>query len=186
MRRGHRRGCIRERDEMTVQDLISGMLREDGGFQKAFRSILTDELNMSLNEFCQLSGVSQSTMYKILEDKREPNLKTVRQVIKALRLLSEPEGSHFIAVIAYSSVLEVLPRTVDMGGGLTVTLREYPVSTVEDAIIAAVRAERDGALGVVCAPIVAPTVEKIISIPVSRVIPTTSILLAIDRLKDMI
>ena len=51
---------------MTVSDLINGMLREDGGFQKAFRSILDDELNMSLNEFCQLSGISQSTMYKIL------------------------------------------------------------------------------------------------------------------------
>ena len=55
---------------MTVSDLINGMLREDGGFQKAFRSILDDELNMSLNEFCQLSGISQSTMYKILEDKK--------------------------------------------------------------------------------------------------------------------
>ncbi len=170
---------------MTVSDLIAGMLREDGGFQKAFRNILNDELNMSLNEFCQLSGISQSTMYKILEDKREPNLKTVRQVIKALRLLSEPEDSHFIAVIAFNSVLETLPHTVDMDG-LDVTLREYPVSTVEDAIIAAVRAERDGALGVVCAPIVAPTVEKILSIPVSRVIPTTSVQLAIDRLRNMI
>lgn len=170
---------------MTVSDLIAGMLREDGGFQKAFRNILNDELNMSLNEFCQLSGISQSTMYKILEDKREPNLKTVRQVIKALRLLSEPEDSHFIAVIAFNSVLETLPRTVDMDG-LDVTLREYPVSTVEDAIIAAVRAERDGALGVVCAPIVAPTVEKILSIPVSCVIPTTSVQLAIDRLRNMI
>jgi len=66
--------------------------------------------------------------------------------------------------------------------GTTVLVKEYPVSTVEDAIIAAVRAERDGALGVVCAPIVAPTVEKILSIPVSRVIPTDSVTLAMDRL----
>ncbi len=170
---------------MTVSDLIAGMLREDGGFQKAFRGILDDELNMSLNEFCQLSGISQSTMYKILEDKREPNLRTVRQVIKSLKILMEPEGSHFIAVIAFTTVLENLPKSIDMDG-LTVSVREYPVSTVEDAIIAAVRAERDGALAVVCAPIVAPTIEKILSIPVSRVIPTTSVLLAIDRLKDLI
>ena len=170
---------------MTVADLISGMLREDGGFQKAFRSILDDELNMSLNEFCQLSGISQSTMYKILEDKREPNLRTVRQVIKSMKVLMEPEDSHFIGVIAFTAVLENLPKSIDMDG-LTVNVREYPVSTVEDAIIAAVRAERDGALAVVCAPIVAPTIEKILSIPVSRVIPTTSVLLAIDRLKDMV
>lgn len=170
---------------MTVADLISGMLREDGGFQKAFRSILDDELNMSLNEFCQLSGISQSTMYKILEDKREPNLRTVRQVIKSLKIIMEPEESHFIAVVASNMVVENLPKTIDLDG-LTVSIREYPVSTVEDAIIAAVRAERDGALGVVCAPIVAPTIEKILAIPVSRAIPYASILKAIDRLKDLI
>ncbi len=171
---------------MTVSDLISGMLREDGGFQKAFRSILDDELGMSLNEFCQLSGISQSTMYKILEDKREPNLRTVRQVIKALKILMEADDSHFIAVIASTTVVENLPRTIEMDGGVVISVREYPVSTVEDAIIAAVRAERDGALGVVCAPIVAPTIEKILAIPVSRVIPTSSVVLAIDRLRDFI
>ena len=165
---------------MTVSDLIAGMLREDGGFQKAFRSILDDELGMSLNEFCQLSGISQSTMYKILEDKREPNLRTVRQVIKALKILMEADDSHFIAVIASTTVVENLPKTIEMEGGLTINIREYPVSTLEDAIIAAVRAERDGA------PIVAPTVERILSIPVSRVIPTNSVVLAIDRLKDFI
>ena len=170
---------------MTVSDLISGMLREEGGFQKAFRSILEDELNMSLNEFCQISGVSQSTMYKILEDKREPNLRTVRQVIKSLKIIMEPEESHFIAVVASNMVVENLPKIIDLDG-LTVSIREYPVSTVEDAIIAAVRAERDGALGVVCAPIVAPTIEKILAIPVSRAIPYASILKAIDRLKDLI
>ncbi len=170
---------------MTIADLISGMLREEGGFQKAFRDILDDELNMSLNEFCQVSGVSQSTMYKILEDKREPNLRTVRQVIKSLKILMEPEDSRFIAIIAHTMVLENLPQSFDLDG-LTVAVREYPVSTVEDAIIAAVRAEKDGALGVVCSPIVAPTVEKILSIPVSRAIPTTSVLVAIDRLKDLI
>lgn len=171
---------------MTVSDLIAGMLREDGGFQKAFRNILNEELDMSLNEFCQLSGISQSTMYKILEDKREPNLRTVRQVIKALKILTDADGSRFVAVIASTTVVENLPRTISIDGGTVINIREYPVSTVEDAIIAAVRAERDGALGVVCAPIVAPTIEKILSIPVSRVIPTSSVTLAIDRLREFI
>ena len=170
---------------MTVSDLIAGMLREDGGFQKALRNILEDELGMTLNEFCQASGLSQSTMYKIMEDNREPNLRTVRQVIKSLKVLMEADDSHFIAVIASTNVVENLPRAIDLDG-LVVNVREYPVSTVEDAIIASVRAERDGALGVVCAPIVAPTIEKILSIPVSRVIPTSSVMLAIDRLKDFI
>ena len=69
-----------------------------------------------------------------------------------------------------------------MVNGHEISVHEYPVATLEDAIIAAVRAERDGALGLICAPIVAPTVEKILSIPVSRVIPTSSIGVAMERL----
>ena len=136
---------------------------------------------MTLNEFCQASGVSQSTLYKVMEGGREPNLRTGRQVVKAIKMLSTADDSRFIAIIAASTALENIPRTIDING-MMVHLREYPVLTLEDAILAAVRAERDGALGLVCAPIVAPTVEKILSIPVSRVIPTTSIQIAIEHL----
>lgn len=170
---------------MTVADLIAGMLREDGGFSKAFRHILDEEICMSLNEFCRTTGISQSTVYKIMEEGREPNLRTVRQIVKALKLMEGSDESRFIAVIAGTTVVENLPRTMDLDG-MTVGIREYPVSTVEDAIIAAVHAERDGALGVVCAPIVAPTVEKILSIPVSRVIPTTSVMEAIEHMGYLI
>jgi predicted transcriptional regulator len=169
---------------MTVSDLVAGMLREEGGFQKALKSILDDELNMSMTEFCQFSGVSASTMYKILEDRREPNLRTIRQIVKALKILTAGDEGNFIAVIANTTVTDNLPEKITMENGMEISIHDYPVSTVEDAIIAAVRAERDGALGVVCAPIVAPTVERILSIPVSRVIPQSSVMLAIDRLKD--
>ena len=166
---------------MTVDDLITGMLREEGGFQIAMRNILDEELKMSLNEFCHATGHSQSTMYKVMECGREPNLRTARQVIKALRILNKPEDSRFIAIIAASTALENVPKSVIVNGH-EISVHEYPVATLEDAIIAAVRAERDGALGLICAPIVAPTVEKILSIPVSRVIPTSSIGVAMERL----
>ena len=166
---------------MPVNDLITGMLREEGGFQIALRNILKEELQMTLNEFCEASQISKSTLYKVMEGGREPNLRTVRQVVSAIRILSTSEDSRFIAVIAASNALENVPKTIDING-MVVKVHEYPVMTLEDAIIAAVRAERDGALGLVCAPIVAPTVEKILSIPVSRVIPTESINVALQRL----
>ncbi len=168
---------------MTVDDLITGMLREEGGFQIAFRNILDEELNMTLNEFCQMFGLSPSTLYKVMEGEREPNLRTVREIVKALKLISVPNDSRFIALIANSTAMENVPETVKVNG-MDVSVREYPVSTLEDAIIAAVRAERDGAIGLVCAPIVAPTVEKILSIPVSRVIPAESIPKAIGKLAE--
>ena len=170
---------------MTVDDLIAGMLKEEGGFQKALRSMLNDELEISLRECWVVVGLSPSTMYKVLEEKREPNIRTIRKVVKALRELTGPMGDHFIAIIASNVSMDGLPEVTQVSGK-TVPLREYPVNTVEDAIIAAVRAERDGALAVICAPIVAPTIEKILTIPVSRVIPTVSILRAIERLENII
>ena len=167
---------------MPINDLVSGMLKEEGGFQKALKDILENELNMTVNEFCRLTGVSQSTMYKILEEKREPNLRTVRMIIKAVKAVSEPDTNDYIAVIASHIVFENLQKTIEVNGR-TVILKEYPVATVEDAIIASVRAERDGALAIICAPIVAPTVEKIVSIPVATVVPTNSIMRAIDKVK---
>ncbi len=171
---------------MTVQDLISNMLREEGGFQKSFRSILDDELKISLNEFCQVSGISQSTMYKILEEKREPNLRTVRQIIKALNVLYHRGSEKFVAVIAAPSFMENMPKTLESGTNGLVSVREYPVGTVEDAIIASVRAERDGALGVICAPIVGNTVEKILSVPVFPLFPFESVLKALESIKTQL
>ena len=168
---------------MSVNDLISGMLKEEGGFQKALKDVLENDFNMTVNEFCRRTGISQSTMYKILEEKREPNLRTVRMIVKAVKQISEPDSDDYIAVIASHIVFENLQKRIDVNGR-TVILKEYPVATVEDAIVAAVRAERDGALAIVCAPIVAPTVEKIVSIPVSTVVPTNSIMRAVDRVKN--
>ncbi|MDR3075568.1 MAG: transcriptional regulator [Candidatus Methanoplasma sp.] len=140
---------------------------------------------MSLSEFCTKSGVSQSTMYKILEEKREPNLRTIRQIIHAINILSRPDDDNFVAVIASSTFMKSLPRTMDVDGR-TINIKEYTISTVEDAIIAAVRAERDGALAIVCAPIIALTVEKILRIPVSPVMPLGSVLKALDVIKGIV
>lgn len=167
----------------ALDDLIAGMIREEGGFQKALKRVIENDLHMTVNEFSRATGISQSTMYKILEDQREPNLRTARAIIRAVKIMTSDTDQMFIAVIASHQVLQVLGKET-MIDGRPVKLTEYPVSTVEDAIIMAVRAERDGAIGVICAPIVAPTIERILTIPVSPVIPTDSISVAIDRLKS--
>lgn len=169
-----------------VNELAAGMLRKEGGFQESLKKILAEDLHISVNEFCRSSGLSTSTMYKILEEQREPNLRTVRTIIRAIRRLSVSEGGHFVAVIASRPVLESIEERVMMVNGEEIRVREYLASTMEDAIVASVKAEREGALAVVCAPIIAPTVEKILTIPVSVVIPGKSIIRAIERLKDQI
>jgi predicted transcriptional regulator len=73
---------------------------------------------------------------------------------------------------------EVIERSVQIGNE-SVRVRDYPASTVEDAIVAAIRAEREGAVAVVCAPIVSPTIEKVLDIPIALIDPKDSMLDAV-------
>ena len=94
----------------AVDDLIAGMVREEGGFQKALRRVMENDLHMTVNEFSRATGIPQSTMYKILEDQREPNLRTARAIIRAVKIMSAESGQNFIAVIASHHVLQVLEK----------------------------------------------------------------------------
>ena len=60
-----------------------------------------------------------------------------------------------------------------------ITIREYSATSMEEAIVAAIKAERDGAKALVCAPIVSPTVEKVLTIPVTAIMPRDSLIEAI-------
>ena len=144
------------------------------------RKVLSQDMEMSVNEFCTKTGISPSTIYKILQERREPNLRTVRSVMRAVRQIEKTPQGPFVAVIAARGVLNRIEERIVQVGDKTLRVKEYPAQTMEEAIIAAVLAERDGALAVVCAPIIAPTVEKILTIPVSVVIPRDSVLRAIE------
>ncbi|HUL38982.1 MAG TPA: helix-turn-helix domain-containing protein [Methanomassiliicoccales archaeon] len=163
-----------------VDELIIGILRGPEGFKNSLKKILDEDLKMSVNDFCVRTGLSPSTIYKIMQEKREPNLRTVRSVLRAVRTLEKQPSGPFIAVIASRGVLNKMEERIVQVADKSVKVKEYPAQTMEDAIIAAVMAERDGALAVVCAPIVAPTVEKILTVPVSVVIPRDSVLRAIE------
>lgn len=137
------------------------------------------ELDVSAREFCKISGIPQSTLYKILSGHREPNITTLRQILKTIKQI-EGSDEGFIAIIAARPVLDKIHEKKMRIGDKLLTLREYSATNMEDAIIAAVRAERDGAAALVCAPIVSPTVEKLLSIPVAAIIPRDSITEAIE------
>jgi len=163
-----------------VNDLLAGILKGPDGFREALRKVVEEDLKMTIHEFCAKTGISQSTIYKIMQERREPNLRTVRAIITAVRKLESHPHGNFIAVIASRPVLERIEERLVKIGQERFRVKEYPATTIEDAIIAAVNAERDGAMAVVCAPIVAPTIEKILTIPVSVIIPMESMLKAIQ------
>ncbi|UCF07775.1 MAG: helix-turn-helix domain-containing protein [Thermoplasmata archaeon] len=161
---------------MTVaKELIDSILESDESFRETLRRILKTELGMSIPEFSKASGISQSTIYKIISERREPNLRTVRQILAAIRKIEGLQTEPFIAVIVARSVLNKIEERKMKIERKVVIIREYPANSMEETIIASIRAERDGAMAVVCAPIVSSTIEKILRIPVVTIMPKDSV-----------
>jgi predicted transcriptional regulator len=158
----------------NVERVMRAAFQSDESLREALKEVF-GELGLSAREFSKASEIPQSTLYKILSGHREPNITT-------LRLIRKLEGSegNFIAIIAARPVLDKISEKKMKIGDKMLTLREYSATTIEEAIIAAVRAERDGASALVCAPIVSPTVEKLLSIPVATIIPKDSVIRAIE------
>jgi predicted transcriptional regulator len=158
--------------------LIAAALESEESFRQTLRRTL-DDFGMTVQELARRSRVSPSTLYKILNEDRSPSLEILRRVVAAIRGKEGGRTGNFIALIVTRQVLdEVVERSVRVGDE-TVRVREYPAMTVEDAIVAAIKAERDGAIAVVCAPIVSPTIEKILDIPIATIVPRDSVTEAI-------
>ncbi len=164
-----------------VDRLLRSAIISDEAFVTTLEEILKQEIRISVKEFSVQSGIGQSSLYKILHQKRSPNLSTLRSICRALRHYSHREEGEFIGVIAARPVLEGIVERITEVDGHPIRVREYPVQSVEDAIVAAVRAEREGAIGIVCAPIVSGPIEQLVSVPVATIVPRESMVLAIER-----
>ena len=165
---------------MTSEDLIKAAVESDEAFIKEFGRIIKEELHITAAEFSERSGMPPSTISKLLSGHREPNIKTLRQIVAVLRKMEGSEKHDFIAVIAARPVLDYISEKKLKLGGRLLTIREYSATSMEEAIIAAIKAERDGAKAPVCAPIVSTTVEKVLRIPVASIMPRDSLIAAIE------
>jgi len=161
-----------------TRDLQKAALESDGRFKESLHEVL-ESLGWTIQELSKRAGVSPSALYKMLNEERSPSLDVLRKILKAVKEAEGLTAGNFIALIVTRRVLdEVVERSVQIGNE-TVKVREYPAATVEDAIVSAIRAERDGAVAVVCAPIVSPTIEKILDIPIATIVPKDSVTEAI-------
>lgn len=158
--------------------IIRAAIESDAAFRVALSEVL-DSLGMTIQDLSRRAGISPSTLYKIANEDRTPSLDVLRKLVRSIREAEGLKSGNFIALIVTRQVLdEVIERSIRIGDE-NVRVREYPASTVEDAIVASIRAERDGAIAVVCAPIVSPTIEKILDIPIATIVPRNSVTEAI-------
>jgi predicted transcriptional regulator len=163
-----------------IDRLMRAALSSDEEFVATLDDLLRRDLRISIREVSEVSGIAQSSLYKILHGKRSPNLSTLRSIIRAMRKFYRAGEGEFIGLIVARSVLETIEESTIEVDARRIKVREYPVHTMEDAIIAAVRAEREGAVAVVCAPIVSSVIEQLVHIPVATIIPRESVQRAIE------
>ena len=163
-----------------VNRLMRAALLSDQEFVRALNQIMKNDLRISVRELSEKSGIAQSSLYKILHGERSPNLSTFRSLVQALRQFERPGEGEFIGLIAARPVLDTVQERNAEVDDHRIRVREYPVHTMEDAIVAAVRAEREGATAIVCAPIVSSVIEQLVHIPVATIIPRESVQRAIE------
>lgn len=164
----------------AADKVIDAVFESDEKFRELLSKAIKEDLGQTAVEFADRADIPQSTLYKIMSGKREPNMKTLRQIVRTIKMIEGSERGDFIAVIAARPVLDSMSETKRKIGDTLYTIREYSATSMEEAIIAAIRAERDGAKALVCAPIVSPTVEKILRIPVATIMPKNSLMEAIE------
>ena len=163
-----------------VDRLVNAALISDDEFVHALREVMQRDLRISVRELAEKSGVAPSSLYKMLHGKRSPNLTTLRAIVQAMRRITLSSEGEFIGLIAARPVLDVILERNAEVDGRKVRIREYPVHTMEEAIVAAVRAEREGAVAIVCAPIVCSVIEQLVKVPVATIIPRESVQRAIE------
>ena len=153
---------------MKIHERLLLKLDSLKNFSLEFKKAL-QEFNLSLKEFSEISGIPYSTLHKIISGKdfRVSTLIKIVNTFKSLEHVDEP----FIAIIAARPVLNKITTRKIKINEEEYLIKEYPANTLEECIISAIKAEREGAKGIVCAPIVSSTIEKVVSLPVAVIIP---------------
>ncbi len=148
------------------------------GITKALETEL-DRRNMTVRELATRAGLSDATLYKITSGQRDPRLSTLQAIVRVF----EPCTEQVIAVIAAKFLIDEIGHQTICIDNTVFKIKGYTAHTIDDCIISAVRAEKDGAGGIICAPVLASLIERIVDIPVVIVKPETQTFLeAIEAL----
>lgn len=144
---------------------MAASLRSDAELAKELRRVLED-LGMSASRFSKISGIPLSTIKKVLRGRGGVTLSTLRKILRAIELIEGRSAKPFVAIVAAVTTLSKLRSLTLKLQDQVVAIREYGVSTLDEAIKASLRAQSDGAAAIVCAPIVAHLIKDVVSIPI--------------------
>jgi len=70
-----------------ADDLVTEIFRHNKELPAILAKTIKHKLGVSIGEFSEKAGIPVSTLYKILSDERDPNLRTLRRIINTVDLL---------------------------------------------------------------------------------------------------
>ena len=143
-------------------ELLKSSIEE--GFSDKLEQTISG-LGLSIKDFAREGNIPESTLYKIISGNKDFRISTLKAIIETLKRREELEHKFTIAIITTREALEMIGRSLDMDG-TEVRIKEYPATTIEEQMIRGVTAEKEGVKGIICGPIAATTLEKIVDIPV--------------------
>ncbi|MDI9619454.1 MAG: hypothetical protein QFX33_01320 [Candidatus Nezhaarchaeota archaeon] len=149
----------------TASKILLAALNSDEELAREMKAFL-DNFQLSVDKFSRLSGMPSSTIKKILKARGGITLSTLRKILETINAMEKMPDVPFIAVIAAVTTLSKVRALSVRLQQATIVVREYGVSTLDDAIKAALKAQSEGAAAIVCAPIVAHLIKDVVSIPI--------------------
>ena len=151
---------------MYHKELLQSVIKSNKDFVDKLREFLLTK-KLKVVDFCSIAGISQSTIYKIMSNpEKDFRVSLLRQILQAImKIEGFYNDSATIAVITTREALNILRKEIKMGEE-KIIIKEYPANTIEEEIMQGIKAQQDGVKGIICGPVAATTIEKIVDIPV--------------------
>jgi len=147
-------------------NLFRSLIKSNQAFIATFKELLFKH-NLTVTDFCDKTKIPESTAYKILSNpQKDFRVSTLRNIIHAVQKLEGTLNEGIVVgIITTRGALDLVNRRIHLFNK-DIIIKEYPATTIEEEIIQGIRAEREGISGIICGPIAATTLEKVVNIPV--------------------
>ena len=145
-------------------ELLKAVLEKD--FGQKLKEVIS-ELGMTIIEFSKKTKIPEGTLYKIISnEERDFRRTTLVQIIEGIKKIEGYRTGNYLGIITSRGALDSLGKQIKIENQ-HYEIKEYPATSIEEEIIQGIRAEKEGVKGLICGPIAATTLEKIVDIPIS-------------------
>lgn len=86
--------------------------------------------------------------------------------MEGIKKLEEFGKENYIGIITTRGALDSIGKSIKIGD-TKYQIKEYHATTIEEEIIQGIKAQKEGLKGLICGPIAASTLEKVVDIPIA-------------------